>query len=159
MKIESIMSRDCASCGPDETLDRAAQIMWERDVGIVPVVDEQRRVLGVVTDRDLCMAAYTRGASLRDIRIGEVMTNRDLQTCEPGDDLQTAERRMREHQIRRILVVEHGRLVGILSLNDLALAANQRQRRGEAGPSADEVAETLAAISEHRTNNSSAEAR
>jgi len=76
MKAEKIMTREVASCRPDDTLNDAARIMWERDCGFVPVTAEDSggRVVGIVTDRDLCMAAYTRGQRLADIRVGEVMS-------------------------------------------------------------------------------------
>jgi len=62
MNVEQIMTKDVATCGPDDTLNEAARIMWERDCGFVPIAesDPTRRVVGIVTDRDLSMAAYTR---------------------------------------------------------------------------------------------------
>jgi CBS domain-containing protein len=64
MKIRDIMSQDVATCREDDSLDRAAQLMWDRDVGSVPVVDGEGRPLGMITDRDICMAAYTQGEAL-----------------------------------------------------------------------------------------------
>lgn len=106
MRIEQLMTKDVATCGPDETLNRAAQLMWERDCGFVPVVEsaERRRVVGVVTDRDACIAAYTRGHPLAEIRVGDVMSTR-IRACKPSDDLAAAEETMREAQVHRLPVV------------------------------------------------------
>ena len=75
MKVDLVMSKDVASCVPSETLNEAARIMWERDCGIVPVVEsrESGKVVGVITDRDICIAAYTRGRPLAQIPIDEAM--------------------------------------------------------------------------------------
>ena len=66
MKVEQLMTKSVATCGPDKSADDAARIMWERDCGFVPITESTSnpRVIGVVTDRDLCMAAYTRGRPL-----------------------------------------------------------------------------------------------
>ncbi len=148
MTVENIMTRDVTCCGPDETLDRAAQIMWERDCGCVPVLSDGR-VVGMITDRDCCMAAYTKGQPLSAIRVGDAMA-REVRFCGPREGLATVEERMREYQIRRMPVIEDdGRLVGIVSLNDLALAAERG--RGQTGfPTTAEIFDTLAVISHHR---------
>jgi CBS domain-containing protein len=146
--VSKIMTADVASCGPDDMLSRAAQIMWERDCGFVPVV-ASGMVVGTITDRDACMAAYTRGEPLAAIRVGDVMS-RDVETCTADEALKTVEQRMQQRQIRRMPVVDGGkRIIGVVSLNDLALAA-ARARGEESGPSMVEVGSTLAAISNHR---------
>ena len=92
MKVEKLMTKEVATCGPDDTLNDAARIMWERDCGFVPITgsDASRRVVGIVTDRDICIAAYTRGQALGQIRIGDVMSTR-IQSCKPGEDLASVE--------------------------------------------------------------------
>jgi CBS domain-containing protein len=148
MKVEQIMTRPVVSCAPDDTLHRAAQLMWENDCGCLPVVDASARVVGMVTDRDACMAAYTKGAPLWDIRVADVMT-RDVATCGPGDDIASVEQEMGTRQIRRVPVVRDRELVAMISLNDLALATQQGNgKRGS--PTAKELAATLADISRHR---------
>lgn len=145
--VRQLMTRDPAACSPDDSLDCAARVMWERDCGCVPVVDFEGKVVGIVTDRDACMAAYTRGARLSEIRIGDIMAT-DVQTISGDEMLATAEKRMADHQIRRMPVVDDvGRLIGILSLNDIALASRVT---ATIAPSAEEVATTLAGISRHR---------
>lgn len=144
MKVHEVMSRVAATCRMDDSLNRAAQLMWERDCGFLPVVDEGR-VVGVVTDRDACMAAYTKGLLLAAIRVADVMS-RQVKSCRPDESLDEARERMAHHQVRRLPVVEDGHLVGVLSLNDIALAAQARWR---GKPSGAQVAETLAAVCRH----------
>jgi len=116
--------------------------MWEHDCGVIPVVNGDN-VVGMITDRDCCMAAYTKGGRLDEIPVEEVMA-RDVKSCAPGDAIARAEERMSRNQIRRIPVLADGKLAGIVSMNDIALAAD----RGQANPA--ELAETLAAICHHR---------
>jgi CBS domain-containing protein len=137
------MTREVCSCGPDESLERAAQSMWEADIGSIPVI-EGARVVGMLTDRDICMAAYTQGRPLSDIRVGEVMARR-IATCRPTDGIDRLGEIMREHRVRRVPVVDaRGQLVGIVSVNDLVRSAHTA-RRGHA-----ELVATLAAISQPR---------
>lgn len=95
--------------------------MWEADVGCLPVVDETHRVIAMVTDRDICMAAYTTGRPLSELLVSLAMS-KNLITCSPDDRIRDVERLMREAQIRRIPVVDMaGALVGIITLGDIAL--------------------------------------
>jgi len=140
MQIAKLMHADVITCRDDDRLDRAAQLMWEHDLGCLPVVDQTGTVIGVVTDRDACMAAYTRGDRLIDIPVGVAMASPAV-TCQAGDDIHRVEEIMRERQIRRMPVVdEGGRPLAMISLNDLARAS----ARGSVP--ATEVASTLAAI-------------
>ena len=146
MKVQDVMVPDVQFCFPDDNLNRAAQIMWDHACGIVPVVDDARRVVGMISDRDVCMAAYTKGMRLDAIPVRDVMT-KNLKTCAPDHDLSGAESIMSEGQVRRLPVVDaKGALLGILSLNDLALeAAQERSSRAR-----EAVAETLGRIGRHR---------
>ncbi len=142
MLVEKLMHKDVKTCAASDMLDRAAQIMWEGDVGIVPVTDAKGRVISVITDRDICMAAYTQGKALHAIPVS-IASSRKLFAIRPGDSVEIAEQKMREHQVRRLPVTDgDGRLAGILSLVDLA--RNTSRRTG--GITADEVASTLQAI-------------
>ena len=144
MRIDQVMSRDVHFCTPDETLASAASLMWDYDCGCVPVCssDQNPEVVGMITDRDICMAALFQGRSLGELRIEAVMS-RDVRTCRPTDRPAEVERLMRDHQIRRVPVTDRARrLVGIVSLADLA------RDGGELEASPVEIAATLAAISE-----------
>lgn len=152
MRIEQLMTKDVACCGPDESLERAAQIMWERDCGFIPVVEQgdSRRVLGVVTDRDTCMAAYTRGKALPQIRVGDVMS-KQVRSCRPTEDLSEAEAVMREAQVHRLPVVDDAdQLLGVISLADIAREAGRETGARRPEVSATEIGETLARIRQPR---------
>ena len=144
MNVGQVMTREPRTCGIDETLNQAAQITWERDCGCVPIVDGDGRTVGMVTDRDICMAAYTQGLPLQEIPVTSAASD-GLVTVREHDSLHTAERLIREHLLRRFPVVDDaGRAVGILSMNDLARAAQNGQR--DADLSAEVIARTLAAV-------------
>lgn len=148
MKIQDVMTTDVVTCKPGDPTSEAARLMWEHDCGVVPVVDEEGRPLGIVTDRDICMAAYTTGRPLAQIRVDEVMS-RNLQTCSPEDSIGKAELSMQDRHVRRLPVVDdHSHLVGILSLNDIARCAAQNQGKKHETVAMEHVAETLASVCE-----------
>jgi CBS domain-containing protein len=124
-------------------------MMWDHDCGCIPIRDGDH-VVGMITDRDICMAAHFKGKPIRDIRIEEAMS-RDVAVCRPGDPLETAEAIMMRAQVRRLPVTDaSGRLVGILSLNDIAraLSAGPSVRSGEG---LHQLALTLGAICAQRS--------
>jgi CBS domain-containing protein len=146
MKIKDVMTRDVSTCRADDSTSHAARLMWENDCGVVPVVDAQLRPIGMITDRDVCMAGYTTGRSLADIRVGDVMS-RDVKTCSPEDAIGVAELSMQQRHVRRLPVVDsRGRLVGILSLNDLARGAARHDEESDGDLALDKVGETLASV-------------
>lgn len=158
MQVKDLMTSSPAVCRLDDTANEAARIMWERDCGAVPVVDRDGRAAGIITDRDICMAAYFHGEPLAQIRVSEVMS-RDLRTCRPEDDVTNAERVMRQHQVRRLPVVVDGTtLVGILSLSDLAQTV-PRQNGGRQTVETQELLQVLTAISEPRSISPNGESR
>jgi len=129
MRVEQLMTRDVRACRSEDSLAEAAQAMWERDCGCVPVIDGERRVVGMLTDRDICMAAWIRGRNLHEIRVGEAMSPRVI-SCRADEDAELAEALLREYGVRRLPVVDHeGRLVGLLSLADLACEARRENGR------------------------------
>lgn len=150
MRAEQLMTRIVHACGPDDRLNEAAQIMWERDLGCVPVVDSDRKVVGMLTDRDISMAAYTQGRLLSEIRVGDVMSRR-IHVCGPDEELELVEERMRAFRVRRLPVTDgKGTLLGLISLNDLALEAAREANAGRAHIRFDGVGLTLATICQHR---------
>lgn len=145
MRVEEIMTKNVEACRPDDTLNTAADIMWQADCGCVPVVDGQsKRVIGMITDRDICMAAYLSGQPLQALTIEGAMA-KTVHSCSPQDPLSVAERMMREGQIRRLPAVDDdGQLMGIISLSDIALTPTTR---------ADEIAETIKSISKQHPSS------
>lgn len=147
MKVRDLMVKNVSVCSPNDTLNRAAQIMWENDCGALPVLDAESHLIGIITDRDICMAAYTRGLPLQASLVSSAMSPA-VHTCSPEDTVTEVERLMQDEQIRRVPVLsEWGRLVGIITLGDLALATTRKLRKAL---SATRVTKTLAAIIEKR---------
>lgn len=143
-----VMTRRFSSCSPEEPLSCAARIMWEGDCGAVPVVESDGKLVGMVTDRDLCMAMYTRGIRLVDATAASTMS-RGVHTCSPQDSLETVLERMAEHAVRRVPVVnDAGKLQGIVSFADVV----RHVATGEASKDGAEalLVRTLAAICEPR---------
>ncbi len=152
--IESLMNTSVRTCSRGDFLQRAAQLMWDHDVGSVLVLDERDALCGIVTDRDVCMAAYTTGLPLWNLRVADVMT-KTAHTCRPGQTLAEAAAVMAEHQVRRLPVIDgHGHPIGVLGISDIVrhapviglelaqrltfqlLSAICRPREGRARPSA-----------------------
>jgi CBS-domain-containing membrane protein len=151
MRVEQLMSRNIHTCDAEADLNRVAQLMWEHDCGCIPIVDPDDKLIGLITDRDVAMAAYTQGRPLAQICVEDVMS-KPVHTCRPDEDLSIAQKRMRDHQLRRLPITDStGSLIGLLSLNDLALEAS-RERGPGVRPQvrAADVAETLAVVSRHR---------
>jgi CBS domain-containing protein len=151
MRVRELMTQPVYSCSVQDRANQAAQIMWEHDCGVVPVVDGGGRVVGVLTDRDLCMAVHFQNRPLTEIPVAGVMAQQ-VCTCTAEDDVLEAERVMADRQIHRLPVVnEQGSLIGILSLADVARQtrnAPSRQREEAVA----QLANTVTAISEpHRT--------
>jgi CBS domain-containing protein len=143
MKVKDIMTTDLKTCTPDTTVAEAAQLMWDGDCGILPVVDEGALV-GVVTDRDMYIALATQNARASQLRVGAVATTK-VTTCAPEDDLRTALEAMKQARVRRLPVVGFGNAVmGILSMNDVLRAAAAGK-----GAANDVIVETLQAICAH----------
>lgn len=120
MKVKDLMAIDVKFCETYNTLNTAAQTMWDNDIGCVPVVDKDHRVIGMLTDRDICMAAYIQGSPLAALLVTSAMS-KQVFSCAPDDDITAAEKLMREKQVRRLAVIDaQGRLAGVISLNDIA---------------------------------------
>jgi CBS domain-containing protein len=146
MNVSDLMTTNAKSCSTMDNLQRAAQIMWENDCGVVPVVDCDGRVVGMVTDRDICMAAYTQGQPLWNIPVSSAMADQ-VHMVREGDSLDVVETLMRNVRVRRAPVVDaDGRLKGIVSMNDLARHARRSSDRKADGLSGDSIVQTLAAI-------------
>jgi CBS domain-containing protein len=147
MQLREIMSTPVVTCRTEDNLNAAAKLMWDHDIGSLPVVDNDGRTAGMITDRDICMAAYTRGGPLADISVWDAMA-KQVFSCHPDDSLEAAERLMSDKQIRRVPVVDaDDRPMAMLSLNDVARhTAAARKRNGLDR----ELTQTLAAICQPR---------
>lgn len=151
MQVEKVMNARPRSVKPHQSLADVVAIMVERDCGWVPVVDDAQRVVGVLTDRDICLAAHDRDKRLKNIAVEGVMRT-NVHACRPKDRVSDAHALMRARRIRRLPVTDkEGKLVGLLSLSDLARRAGMNDEDKPKGLTSHDVAYTLAAICEPRS--------
>jgi CBS domain-containing protein len=159
MRVEQVMTRNVMVCSVGDNLNRAAQLMWENACGTVAVVsaDGDGTVVGILTDRDICMAAYTQGKPLWEIPVSVAMARKVI-SCRVGDDLKQVELLMRENRVRRLPVLDtYGRLQGIVSIDDLAREAERERMESGKEAMSLAVAETLAEICRPRIGREIAE--
>ncbi|MBI3934059.1 MAG: CBS domain-containing protein [Acidobacteria bacterium] len=146
MQVKEIMVKEAQSCRLDTDLAAATQIMWTNDCGALPVLDGADKVVGMITDRDICMAVGTRNQTPSELTVFGVKPQpQELYTCSPEDNIHEALKTMRTHGVRRLPVVNNGALRGILCLDEIALSASKR-----GGISYEDVVDTVRAICEHR---------
>ena len=125
MKVKDVMKIDVGFCSADDSLMKAAEMMRARDCGVVPIVDEEKWVVGMLTDRDLCLAVVARNRKASDVECKDLIGGRAI-VCAPEDKLEDALRKMRKHQIKRLAAVsESGELVGILTVADVLIAVQK----------------------------------
>lgn len=149
MNVRDLMSEPAVVCRPEESLELAVDRMRDYDVGVLAVIDEDDRIVGVLTDRDACFVACDTGRKLEHIHVRAAMSAPAL-VCDPDDPVATAESIMQKNHVRRLPVVDPtGRVLGILSLDDLAIEALRELDAGFSPPeiSAEQVARTLAEVS------------
>lgn len=147
MRIREIMNRPVVTCRASDTLGIAAQAMWEHDCGSIPVVGDDGRLVGMITDRDICMATYTKSRAPQTIAVAEAMA-KSVTSCHADDSADVAEARMREKQIRRVPIVDDdNRPIGMVSQSDLARNAASDPRRNTVEK---DFIHTIAAISQPR---------
>ncbi len=147
MKVQEIMTTDVRTCGPADNLTAAAMIMWENDCGVVPVVNGAGQAVGMITDRDICIAVVMKHRLASDIAVGEVSANQ-ITACKQDDDVRAALNLMRREQLRRLPVIDgEGRLVGILSISDLVRHAKKSESKKSKHVSYKELFKTLKALS------------
>lgn len=121
MKVKDVMTETVRTCTPETNLADAAREMWIGNCGVLPVVDGRREVVGVITDRDICIATGCRRRDPATILVSEVITNRAY-TCSADSDVIQALEVMRQQDVRRLPVLDGaGKLCGVLSMDDVAL--------------------------------------
>jgi CBS domain-containing protein len=148
MKIEELMTKTPTTILGQDTLDIAAKKLWDSDCGVLPVVGGDGRLVGIITDRDICMSAWTKGQLLTAIHVDEAMS-KQVFSVKPDQDIDAAELLMAEKQVRRLPVVDaDGKPVGILSMNDVAREAARTGGRLKEGIA--RAIQTIAAICQPR---------
>ena len=145
MKVQTLMTTDVGTCRPDTNLAVVAHLMWDKDCGFIPVVDAAATVVGVVTDRDICIATATRRLLAEHITAREAMRS-PVHTCHTDDTIAAVLAQMKASKVRRLPVVDKtGALKGVISMNDIVLAAAANK-----GITPAAIVGALAAICEHQ---------
>jgi len=150
MKVKDVMMGTPYYCQLDTNLGSAAELMWIGNCGFLPVMGDDGKIVGVITDRDICIALGTRNRLAGDVKVREVMTNR-LFACSPDDDVHVAMKMMKEGGVRRLpVIVGNGTLVGVISMDDLLLRAEAGGIGSRPELSTEEVVKTCRAIDQRR---------
>jgi CBS domain-containing protein len=150
MKVQEVMTSQVKSCRPETNLAAVATLMWEGDCGVLPVVNNEGKVVGMITDRDIAIATATKGRLAAEIAVSEVISGK-VYSCTVDEDVKPALKTMRHERMHRLPVVnEDGILQGILCMNDMVLRAEEVRGRHVPDLSYEEVMSTLKAICEHR---------
>jgi len=143
MQVQDIMTREVASCGPLCNAAEAAELMWTKNCGSVPVVADGGHLVGIITDRDLFIALGTQNRKPAELAVGEIMRTNPA-VCGLGDDVRNALNTMAQEMVHRLPVVdESGVLNGILSIDDVLARTNSIFK--------DDVFRVLKAISDHQS--------
>ena len=134
MQVNEIMTAAVECCTPQDTAQKPAEIMKSADTGVVPVLaaEDNPKVVGIVTDRDLCLGVVATGRNPRDVLVRDCMTDRVV-ACHPEDDVRKVADIMAENQVRRVPVVDpDGGLMGIISLADISQEDRMGTKTSEA---------------------------
>lgn len=132
-KCNEVMTKNPVCCLPDDSVAKAAELMKSKNIGSVPVIENEQshKLVGIVTDRDLALKVVAGALDARSTKVETVMTHK-LVTCHADDDLQKALDAMAEHQLRRIPVVDDNhRIVGIIAQADVATRVDQPEKTAE----------------------------
>jgi CBS-domain-containing membrane protein len=156
MKVKEVMNPDAKAIWITESLADAAKLMWQNDCGILPIIKDGRKVVGLITDRDICMGTAMKNSNPSGISVEEVMSGK-VYAATPDEDVEQALETMKEHRVRRLPVVnDEGELAGILSMNDIVLKA--KESNGKAQIKYADVVETYQAICQHQLPTTTAAA-
>lgn len=148
MKVKECMCHNVFSCSPSTTVYDAAKIMQTEHVGCIPVCDQEDCMVGMVTDRDLVLRCIACDKDAKQTPLSEVMTT-NVCTCSVEDDMEIAQNKMSKEKIRRLPVIEDGKVIGMLTLGDLA--------KNDLKLGQEEVSETINNICDEAGENKNAE--
>ena len=146
MKVQDVMTRNVATCRPNSTLAEAAGLMWQHDCGVIPIIDDQKKVVGVITDRDICMAVALNNRLASEVAVTEVSSGKVF-AGSPQSDVDELLATMKNKKILRVPVVESdGRIVGIVSFSDLVQHSEEARGLKKPEISYEQVVDTRKAI-------------
>lgn len=154
MKVKEIMTTDPETCDLNASLADAAKAMWDNDCGILPVLKNGKEIVGLITDRDICMGAAMRDRHPSAISVKEVISG-EVYSVKPEEEVQQALATMQGCKVRRVPVIDsEGTLMGVLSMNDVVLNAKEPDDKKTVALSFGDVVRTYQAISEHPQSKS-----
>jgi CBS domain-containing protein len=143
MKVKDIMTQSVVCCGAKTNVGAAVELMWVRNCGMLPVIGPDKTLVGVVTDRDICIAMGTRNRLAGELTVGEIAT-RDVFRCKPDDEIHEALDTMASRQVRRLPVVnDEGIPQGILSMDDIITHGDMNKWEGCCELSSEEIIRSL----------------
>jgi CBS domain-containing protein len=147
MDVHEIMTSPAQTLDPEDSLNCAAKAMRDHAIGCIPIVRSDGRLVGILTDRDIALSAYEYGEALWRLRITDSM-RKTVFTCRADDDIENAGRIMREHRVRRLPVLdEAGKVIGLVSLDDLSHASHVPVIEPTPGLTSDEIGDIYDATS------------
>jgi CBS domain-containing protein len=150
MRVLEMMMGTPYFCRPESNLGEATELMWKGNCGFLPVVESEGKLVGVLTDRDICIALGTRGRPSGEVAVADVMSKK-VYSCTPQDDVRVALGTMRDDHVRRLPVIaKDGKLVGVISMDDVLLRAEATGSGKVGGVSAEEVVNAFRAINTHQ---------
>ncbi|MGZ4106379.1 MAG: CBS domain-containing protein [Tumebacillaceae bacterium] len=129
MKIRELMTTDVQTCAPEDTLQRAAAMMSDLDVGIIPVAEGGNKLHGVITDRDIVVRAVAKGMDINSTKVSDCVSGKVV-TISPEATADEAAKLMADNQVRRLPVVENNKLCGIVAIGDLAVVGIHENEAG-----------------------------
>ena len=148
MKVKECMCNNVYSCTPETTVYDVAKLMQTNHVGCIPICDEQKNMVGLVTDRDLVLRCIASNKDVKQTPVSDIMTT-EICACTPDDDMTNAQSKMGSNQIRRLPVIDNGTIVGMLTLGDIA--------KNDIELGQEEVSDTINSICEDQIENKNAE--
>ena len=129
MKVKKMMTAEAESCRAEESLTKAAEIMKRRDCGVVPIVDDENRVVGMITDRDIAIAVCSLNRKPSQIKIGEIAGG-SIITCSTDEETEDALKKMRRKRVKRLPVISQNKeFAGILSITDILLKDKKSKKK------------------------------
>lgn len=149
MKVVDMMMGTPYFCRPETNLGSATEMMWTGNCGFLPVVGNEGKVVGVVTDRDICIALGTRGRPSGEVTVADVMSQK-VYSCGPDDDVRMALGTMRDGRLRRLPVISKEGLVGVISMDDILLRADASGAARVGAVSSQEIVDAFRAINTHQ---------
>ncbi|MEZ5345580.1 MAG: CBS domain-containing protein [Pyrinomonadaceae bacterium] len=146
MKVEKIMTKNVGTCSTGENLGKAVFIMWQKDCGVVPVLDADEKVIGMITDRDVCIALTSRNQRASEVLVND-LTHGNLISCSPKDSVKSVLRTMAKHKIKRLPVTgKKGNLKGIISIADILRLKKKKSLRKSLAKTLEEISKPASIV-------------